>query len=258
MLTINMVGILGKKLGMTEVFDEKGRVCPVTLVEAGPCFVNRVFTTPTVQILELGFQRRKKLPVTGSLTNRFGVGSTGRSRRKKRNQSDFVFLASFPFSGEKKWQKGEKVLVTVLGKAKRVHICGLTKGRGFSGVVKRHGFSGGPKTHGHRHVLRTLGSVGMCSYPGEVARGKKMPGRFGHTRTTIRDLEVVRIELEKNLLIVKGGIPGKNGSVVRIFAKEEITSQEAVSEKKKVAKESKEILLESSLQQKETVKPSQS
>ncbi len=206
-----MVGLLGKKLGMTEIFNEKGQFCPVTLIEAGPCFVNRVTKTPTTQVLELGFIKRTK---------------------KKKSQGEFVHFSSFPFSQKDQWQKGSELTVAVFKDAKLVNVSGLTKGRGFAGAVKRHNFSGGPKTHGHRHVLRSLGSVGMCSYPGEVVRGKKMPGHFGNEKATIQSLEVMRIEPDQNLLIIKGGIPGRNGGIVKIVSKEDVSGKEAKSTEK--------------------------
>jgi len=190
-----MVGIIGKKLGMTEVFDDKGDCIPVTLFEAGPCFV----TQKGNENIQVGFQKKSK-------QNKAGTGK------------QFAYIGEVPLDPKKEWKKGDEVKVDTFAKVPRVDVVGISKGKGFTGVVKRYNFKGGPKSHGHRHVLRSPGSTGACAYPGRIFKGKKMAGQSGNKQVTVKGLKVMKIDPEKNILAVKGSVPGRNGAIVKIVA----------------------------------------
>lgn len=190
-----MVGIIGKKLGMTEVFDDKGDCIPVTLFEAGPCFV----TQKGSKNIQVGFQKKSK-------------------QNKAGTRKQFAYIGEVPLDPKKEWKKGDEIKVDTLAKVPRVDVVGVSKGKGFTGVVKRYNFKGGPKSHGHRHVLKSPGSTGACAYPGRVFKGKKMAGQSGNKQVTVKGLKVIKIDSGKNILAVKGSVPGRNGSVVKIIA----------------------------------------
>ncbi len=204
-----MKGLLGKKIGMTEIFNVDGDCIPVTLLQVGPCFITKVqMNSDDEQILQLGFGDKNKVnkPMAGSFKFNKGRG--------------FEYISEVPCSSpsqEEKYKIGDQITIAIFDGIKTVDIMGTSKGKGFTGTVKRHNFSGGPKTHGHRHVLRSAGSTGACAYPGRVFKGKKMAGRSGNARVTLKNIELLQIEKDKNLLVVKGCIPGKNGGFVRVI-----------------------------------------
>ena len=189
-------GIIGKKIGMTQVFREDGRVVPVTVIQAGPCTVTQVRTVPTdgYEAVQLGFGEAKRLsrPLRGHLKG------TGFSR----------YLREFQVEDVEALQAGQQVTVEMFQPGDRVDVVGTSKGKGFQGVMKRHGFSGGPRTHGQSDRARAPGSIGGGTTPGRVYKGKPMAGHMGNVRITAKNLEVVQIDPERHLVLVKGGVPG--------------------------------------------------
>lgn len=195
-----MRGILGKKLGMAQIFDEGGTVVPVTVIEAGPCPVIQVKLREKdgYSAVQLGFGERKK--ITKTMEGHF----------KKANIAPRAIVKEFPVSQDDEVKTGDEVRVDIFSQGEKVNVTGISKGKGTSGVVKRHGFAGGPKTHGQTDRHRRGGSVGSTSTPGRVFKGKRMAGHHGSMRVTVRNLEVVKVDKEKNILIVKGAVPGAN------------------------------------------------
>ncbi|MCK4781990.1 50S ribosomal protein L3 [Candidatus Parcubacteria bacterium] len=191
--------ILGKKIEMTQIFNEQGRVVPVTLIEAGPCEVVQLKTKDKdgYEAVQVGFIKKEK-----------------QKRIKKTEKGkEFQYLREFESSGEHKI--GDKIDVSVFEEGSKVKISGISKGKGFQGAVKRWGFSGRNATHGVKHEQRTLGSVGSA-FPQRVIKGKKMPGRMGVERITVKNLKIVKIDKENNLLAVRGAIPGRRGTFLEI------------------------------------------
>lgn len=199
-------GIIGRKVGMTHLFQEDGTVLGVTVIEAGPCTVTQVKTDekegyPAVQ-LAFGEAKRLNAPEKGHLKK---LGS-------------FQHLREFPLAKKASDMKvGQKVDVSLFKVGDRVDVIGVSKGKGFAGVVKRHHFAGGPKTHGQSDRHRAPGSVGATTTPGRVFKGLRMAGHMGHRRVTARNLEVVRVEPERNLLLVNGAVPGTRNGVLVII-----------------------------------------
>lgn len=204
---VQMKFILAKKSGMSQIFKEDGRVIPVTLLEVGPNVVTQVKTKEKdgYNAVQLGYgetmKKRLSKPALGHLR---GLNPTKHIREFR---ADDV-------SG---FKKGDKIGVNLFSSGEKVVISGKSIGKGFQGVVKRHGFKGGPASHGHRHVLRKPGSIGSM-FPQRVFRGKKMAGRTGGGRVSVRNIEVVRVDEDKNLLFVKGAVPGKKGAILEIRA----------------------------------------
>ena len=197
-----MNALIGKKLGMTRVFDEAGTSVPVTVIEAGPC--------PVVQVsgdrVQLGFGSRKLKRTPKALLGHVKKGGLDAAPR---------MLESFPVSGDTAPQAGQAVTVAIFNPGDRVKVRGVTKGRGFQGVVKRHGFGGGPQTHGNtRH--RKPGSIAPGTDPSRVIKGKRMPGHMGARRFTELGLRVIRVDAERNLLFVRGAVPGPRNGLVTI------------------------------------------
>jgi len=195
-----MYGIIGKKLGMTEVFRENGTFEAVTAIEAGPCMVTQVKTESKegYNAIQLGFAETKRLnsPRRGHLK---GLGN-------------LKYLREFRTNAVPDIQEGTRVDTSLFKTGDLVDITGLSKGKGFAGVMKRHHFSGGPKTHGQSDRHRAPGSIGASASPGRVLKGRRMAGHMGNERVTVQHLEVIKADPEKNLLLVKGAIPGaKNG-----------------------------------------------
>jgi large subunit ribosomal protein L3 len=188
--------ILGTKIKMSQMFDEKGNVVPVTLIEAGPCKVLQIKTKekdgyPAVQV---GFQKKTK------------------KIKKNEKGKEFKYLREFK-NGE--YKVGDEITVSIFQEGEKVKVSGISKGKGFQGGVKRWGFSGRGATHGVKHEHRTLGSVGM-SFPERVIKGRKMPGRMGFERVTIKNLKIVKVDKENNLLVIKGAVPGRKGTLLEI------------------------------------------
>ena len=203
-----MKGIIGKKVGMTQVFKEDGTVVPVTVVEAGPCYVTQV-RTPEVdgyRAVQLGFEATKTKHLSG--------GQLG--HLEKAGVPALRHLREVRIREDETYEPGQQIQADVFEPGERVDVEGRSKGRGFAGVVKRYGFKGGPRTHGQSDRERAPGSIGACATPGRVWKGKRMPGHMGHRRTTVQNLEVVLVDPERNLLAVSGGVPGPKGGLVLI------------------------------------------
>lgn len=200
-------GLIGKKLGMTGLFASDGRHLPVTVVQAGPCVVTQIKKVDTdgYDALQLGFASRKKSRVNKPLAGHF----------KKSGENLFAFMREFPVDKPAEYKLGQSITLDMFKVGERVDIVGISKGRGFSGVIKRHGFHGGKKTHGS-HSHRIPGSIGCSAWPAKVIKGKKMPGQYGNDRKTLRNIEIVDIRPEENLILLKGAIPGARSGIVEI------------------------------------------
>ncbi|MDP6127109.1 MAG: 50S ribosomal protein L3 [Dehalococcoidales bacterium] len=196
--------IIGRKLGMTQIFRENGKAEAVTAVEAGPCVVIQVKTVAKdgYDAVQLGFGEVKRLksPLRGHLK---GLG-------------EFRYLREFRMSEPETAEVGDKVDVSVFKEGDMIDVTGVSKSKGFAGVVKRHGFAGGPKTHGQSDRHRHPGSIGATTSPGRVLKGTRMAGRMGHDRVTVRRLEVCAADADRNLLMVKGALPGGKDGLLLI------------------------------------------
>lgn len=207
-----MTGLLGKKIGMTSIFDEQGIVIPCTIIEAGPCFVTQIKTKETdgYESVQIGFEDKKARLVTKPLIGHFNrSGVTPKRLVKEFNGFDISNI-----------KLGDEIKVEAIFSAgDLVSVIGKSKGKGFQGVVKRHHFGGGSKTHGQSDRVRAPGSIGGSSYPSRVFKGQRMAGRMGNTQTTVQNLKVVKIISESNLLLIKGCVPGHINSYVEIHKK---------------------------------------
>jgi large subunit ribosomal protein L3 len=203
-----MAGLIGKKIGMTRVFTEEGVAVPVTVVEAGPCPVVQVKTPESdgYEAIQLGFGARKP--------KRAKKARLGHVAKAGLETAPAILREFAPAAGEE-YELGQELTVELFETGDAVKVTGTTKGRGFQGGVKRHGFSGRPATHGHP-MSRTPGSMGPGTDPSRVIKGKKLPGQMGGVRKTIRNIEVVKVDPERNLLFLKGGVPGSRNSYVLI------------------------------------------
>jgi large subunit ribosomal protein L3 len=201
-------GILGKKLGMTGIFTSEGRYVPATVIEAGPCVVTQIKTKVRdgYDALQLGFGAKRPSLVNKPLQGHF----------KKSGDRFFRILREFPVENPDDFSIGQELTVEMFTVGERVDVVGTTKGRGFSGVIKRHGFHRGPMTHGSRNIRRP-GSVGCSAWPAKIIKGKKMPGQYGNDRKTIRNLEIVDIRSDDNLILVKGAVPGAESGLVSVI-----------------------------------------
>jgi large subunit ribosomal protein L3 len=202
-----MIGLLGQKIGMTQLFDERGRVVPVTLLAAGPCPIVQVKTAARdgYAALQIGFGSRREKVMSG--------GERGHLR--KHNAPNVRHLREVHVEDPSAYEVGQQLTVSVFEVGARVDVIGVSKGRGFAGVVKRHHFSGGRETHGcvtHKQP----GSIGASAYPSRVIKGKKLPGRMGGERVTVKNLSVVGVDPEQNLIWVRGSIPGATKGTVLI------------------------------------------
>lgn len=201
-----MSGLIGKKIGMTSVFDASGKYIPCTVIQAGPCVVTQVRTKDKdgYDAIQLSFDEKKEKHTTKALKNHFA----------KANTTPKKFVAEFTrFEEGHRKNYGEIIKVDVFIEGEYIDVVGTSKGKGFQGVVKRHGFKGvGEKTHGQHDRLRAPGSVGASSWPSRVFKGTRMAGRTGGNRVKMINLQVVKIMPEKDLILVKGSVPGANGS----------------------------------------------
>ena len=202
-----MSGIIGRKIGMTSIYSAEGKVMPCTLVEAGPCVVTQVKTTDRdgYDAVQLGFGNRKEKNTPNALKGHF----------KKANTAPKARLVEF--KGFENLKTGDEVNVSIFEEGEFVDVTGTSKGKGFQGVVRRHNFGGvGQSTHGQHNRLRAPGSIGACSYPARVFKGMRMAGQMGNKRRTQANLEILKVMTERNILIIKGSIPGANNSYVTI------------------------------------------
>ena len=202
-----MSGIIGRKIGMTSIYSAEGKALPCTLVEAGPCVVTQVKTSDRdgYDAVQLGFGNRKEKNTPNALKGHF----------KKANTAPKARLVEF--KGFDNLNAGDEVTVNIFEEGEFVDVAGTSKGKGFQGVVRRHNFGGvGQSTPGQHNRLRAPGSIGACSYPARVFKGMRMAGQMGNKRRTQANLEILKVLAERNILIIKGSIPGANGSFVTI------------------------------------------
>ncbi len=202
-----MIGLIGKKVGMTQLFDEKGEGIPVTVIEAGPCTITELRTVERdgYQAVQLGFgsvqERRMTRPALGQF--------------KTRNLPLAKFVREFRVETLDGLEIGKHLTVTLFEKGRHVDVQGVTKGRGFQGVVKRYGFAAGHASHGPTHGKQP-GSIGASAYPSRVVKGKRLPGRMGGENFTAKNLEVVGVDEEQNVLLVRGAVPGPSNGLVMV------------------------------------------
>ena len=207
-MTNEIKGILGRKLGMTQIFDEENRVVPVTVVEAGPCVVTQIRTEETdgysaIQIAYGDIDPRKaKKPQAGHY--------------KKAGQNPRRHVAEIRMDDTSAYELGQEVTVNIFEGDTFVDVAGTTKGKGYAGAMKRHGFAGQGAAHGNQAAHRRVGSIGGCATPGRVFKGTRMAGRMGSNRVTTQNLKIQRIDGDSNLLLIKGAIPGAKGSLVTV------------------------------------------
>ena len=201
-----MKGILGKKLGMTQIFTEEGIVVPVTVVEAGPNVVTQVKTVEKdgYNAIQVGFEDAKEKSL-----NKPQKGHLAAANVLKKHLKEFRVDAVEEFT------VGQEIKADLFAAGEKIDVTGTSKGKGFQGPIKRHGQSRGPESHGSRYHRRP-GSMGACSFPGRVFKNKKLAGHMGSVKVTVQNLEVVRVDADKNLILVKGAIPGPKGSMVTI------------------------------------------
>ncbi|MDP2910315.1 MAG: 50S ribosomal protein L3 [bacterium] len=191
--------MLGKKIEMSQIFDEKGNVIPVTLIEAGPCFITqlKIKEKDGYESIQIGFEKLKEKKIT-----------------KNKKSKPYRYIKEFK-SDNSNYKQGDKIDISVFKEGDKIKIAGISKGKGFSGAVKRWGFHGRGASHGVKHEERTIGSTGR-RFPQRTTKGKKMPGRAGSERITVKNLKIVKIDPENNLLAVKGAVPGRKGTLLEI------------------------------------------
>ena len=201
--------IIGKKVGMTQIFDDKGLVVPVTVIEAGPCTVTQVKTVETdgYNSIQLGYGEVKEKHVNKPLKGHFTKSKLALKKHLREFRVENV--------GEAK--VGDEIKADVFEQGDKIDVQGITKGKGFQGVIKRHGQHRGPMGHGSMYHRRP-GSMGPTSTPGRVFKGKKLPGHMGVETVTIQNLEIVKVDLDKNVILVKGSVPGAKGAVLKLKA----------------------------------------
>jgi large subunit ribosomal protein L3 len=220
------IGILGRKVGMTQLYDEAGQVVPVTVIQAGPCDVLQIRTIERdgYEAVQLGFADKPRR--LASRSDRGHVAKLDSKRSKRRGSAGvellpkadcepkrFVREIRGPANG---LEVGAEVKVDALANVKSVDITGICKGRGFAGAIKRHNFSGQRATHGVKKCHRALGGTGASAFPSRVIKGKRMPGQLGNVKTTVRNQKLVKVDPENNLILIRGAIPGPNGGFVVI------------------------------------------
>ena len=201
-----MKGILGRKIGMTQIFTEAGEVVPVTVVEAGPVVVTQVKTIENdgYNAVQVGFVDAKEKSLNKPQKGHLAAANTLKKHLKE-----------FRVESVDAYTVGQEIKADVFAAGEMIDVTGISKGKGFQGPIKRHGQSRGPESHGSRYHRRP-GSMGACSYPGRVFKNKKLAGHMGSVKVTVQNLEVVRVDADKNLILVKGAIPGAKGSVVTL------------------------------------------
>ncbi len=209
--------ILATKIGMTQIFNEDGVLVPVTVLQAGPCVVTQVKTVENdgYSAVQVGFVDKKTKYVDGKMVHRHGANKAEQGHFDKAGVSAKRYVKEFKLANAEEYTVAQEIKADVFAAGDKVDATAISKGKGFQGAIKRHGQSRGPMAHGskfHRHA----GSNGACSSPSKVFKGKKMPGHMGHKKITIQNLEVVRVDADKNLLLIKGAVPGPKKSLVTI------------------------------------------
>ena len=205
------VGLLGNKIGMTQIFDESGNIIPVTILKVGPCVVTQVKTETKdgYNSIQIGY---------GSVSSK-SLTQPELGHLQKSNIQPLKYLKEFRIANQNEFEVGQILKVDSLSSGQLINICGKSIGKGFSGLQKRHNFTRGPMTHGSKNH-RLPGSIGMGTSPGRVLPGKKMAGQLGNKVTTIQKLKVIQINLEENILVIKGSVPGKPGNLLSIVPSE--------------------------------------
>ena len=200
-------GIIGRKIGMTQIFDEKGNVIPVTVIEAGPCVVAQVKTIETdgYNAVQLGFGDVKDKHINKPEAGHFAKAKLANKKH----------LREFKLENVENYKVGDEIKADVFEAGEKIDVQGITKGKGFQGVIKRHGQHRGPMGHGSMYHRRP-GSMGSTSTPGRVFKGKKLPGHMGRNTVTIQNLDVVKVDMDKNVILVKGSVPGAKGSILKV------------------------------------------
>ena len=204
-----MNGLLGKKIGMSRIFDDQGNAIPVTVVQAGPCYVTQVKTIENdgYQAIQIGYGEKKEKNI-----NKPRLGQL-----RKAGVPTLHILREFRFAGQTELKPGDQVSVEIFQAGDKIKVAGHSKGRGFAGVMKRHNFSGSQKTHGQSDRMRAPGSIGQSSNPSRVFKGMRMGGRMGNDQVTVSGLRVIKVDTDNNLLFVKGAVPGARNSYVEIY-----------------------------------------
>jgi large subunit ribosomal protein L3 len=211
-LGVKMSGIIGRKMGMSSVYNKDGNIVPVTVIQAGPCQVVTIKTADKdgYQALQLGFGSRKEKNISKPVLGQY----------KKNNLTPSYILKEFRFPEISNYKIGDEIKVDFFKEGEKIKVRSKSKGKGFQGVMRRHGFSGvGGTTHGQSDRLRAPGSIGSSSYPSRVFKGQRMAGRMGYENVTISNLSVVKILPEQNLILVKGAIPGSINTIVELIKK---------------------------------------
>ncbi|MEA2103628.1 MAG: 50S ribosomal protein L3 [Candidatus Cloacimonadota bacterium] len=208
-----MLGLIGKKIGMTRVFSENGKSINVTVIQAGPCVVTqkRNVENEGYSAIQMGFSETKEKRIKKPQIGQF----------KKNGLKYYKYLKEFRLSDEElnAYDIGSEIDVNIFKENENVNVTGTSKGRGFAGVIKRHGFHGKIATHGTHESFRGTGSVGQCATPARIFKGKKMPGHMGNAKVTVQNLQIIRIDKEKNILLVKGAVPGHRNTLLTIKKK---------------------------------------
>ena len=199
--------IIGRKVGMTQVWTEDDRLIPVTVIEAGPCVVTQIKTSAKegYEAIQIGFGELKDKKVNLPMAGHFKAAGVGARK----------YLSEVTVEDASSYELGQTIDLEGFAESRRVHVSGVSKGKGFAGVMKRYNFRGGPGRHG-AHFHRAPGSVGQCATPSRVFKGKKLPGHMGAEKVTVKNLEVVKVDVEQNLLLVKGAVPGGKGAILRV------------------------------------------
>ena len=200
-------GIFGRKLGMTQVFSESGNVLPVTVIEAGPCIVvqKKTLDNDGYNVLQLGYFEKKEKRLNKPQKGHF----------KRHNATPCVYLKEFEVDNIEDYKEGDRIVVDMFKPGDFVDVTGVSKGKGFAGVVKRWGFSGGPAAHGSM-FHKSPGSIGASATPSRVFKGRKMPGRLGGKRVTVQNIQVVEVKPDKNIILLKGAVPGSRNGIITI------------------------------------------
>lgn len=199
--------IIGRKLGMTQVWSEDDRLIPVTVIEAGPCVVTQIKTNAKegYEAIQIGFSPLPEKKLNKPMKGHFAAAGTTPQK----------YLSEVHVDDASAYELGQEINLEGFSDGSRVHISGVSKGKGFAGVVKRYNFQGGRASHGS-HFHRAPGSVGQCASPNRVFKGRKMPGHMGSRQVTTKNLEVIKVDLEQNLLLIKGAVPGGKGALLRV------------------------------------------
>ena len=203
-----MIGLIGKKIGMTQIFGKNGEMIPVTVIQAGPCRVihRKSKEKHGYDSVQLGYEETDEKKISKPVAGHF----------KKHKSLPYKYLHEFRLKVYKDINEGEVFNVSMFKKNELLKVTGISKGKGFQGVIKRHGHHGGKATHGVHESFRGPGSIGQCATPSRVYKGKKLPGHMGMEKVSVLNVKVVKVDIEKNLVMVKGAVPGHRNSIVRL------------------------------------------